>query len=54
MNQGNKIQKTTVQVCHTELMMMMIVSMGWDHVSELRSPTRLLFIPRVVYEHGEP
>jgi hypothetical protein len=28
MNQGNKIQKTTVQVCHTELMMMMIVSMG--------------------------
>jgi hypothetical protein len=27
--------------------------MEWDDVSELRSPTGLLFIPQVIYEHGE-
>jgi hypothetical protein len=27
---------------------------GWDCVSELRPPTGLLFIPRVICEHGEP
>jgi hypothetical protein len=27
--------------------------MRWDYVSELR-PTGLLFIPQVIYEHGEP
>jgi hypothetical protein len=26
--------------------MIMIMSMGWDYVSELRPPTGLLFIPR--------
>jgi phage pi2 protein 07 len=25
-----------------------------DDVSELRSPTDLLFIPQVIYEHGKP
>jgi hypothetical protein len=25
--------------------------MGWDYVSE---PTGLLFIPWVIYEHGQP
>jgi hypothetical protein len=32
---------------------MMIMSMGWDYVSELRPLTGLLFIPQVIYEHGE-
>jgi hypothetical protein len=27
---------------------------GWDYVSEQQSPTGLLFIPRVICEHGEP
>jgi hypothetical protein len=35
-------------------MMMMIVSMGWNYVSEQRPPTGLLFILQVIYEHGEP
>jgi hypothetical protein len=33
---------------------MMIMSMGRDYISELRPPTGLLFIPQVIYEHGEP
>jgi hypothetical protein len=28
--------------------------MGWDYVSEPRTPTDLLFIPQMIYEHGEP
>jgi hypothetical protein len=32
----------------------MIMSMGWDYVSELRPPTGLLFIPHVTYERGQP
>jgi hypothetical protein len=28
--------------------------MGWDDVSELQPPTGILFIPQVIYEHGEP
>jgi hypothetical protein len=36
------------------MMMMMMMSMGRDYVSELRPPTSLLFIPQVIYEHGEP
>jgi hypothetical protein len=32
----------------------LIMSMGWDYVSELRRPTGILFIPQVIYEHGEP
>jgi hypothetical protein len=28
--------------------------MGRDYVSELGAPTGLLFIPQVIYEHGEP
>jgi hypothetical protein len=32
----------------------MIVSKGWDHVSELQLLTGLLFIPDVICEHGEP
>jgi hypothetical protein len=31
-----------------------LVIMWWDYVSELRSQTGLLFIPRVICEHGEP
>jgi hypothetical protein len=30
------------------------MSMGWDYVSELRPPANLLFIPQMIYEHGEP
>jgi len=33
---------------------MMIMSMGWDYVSELRPPMDILFVPQVIYEHGEP
>jgi hypothetical protein len=38
------------------LMMMMIVmmSMGWDYVSELWPPTGLFCIPQMLYENGEP
>jgi hypothetical protein len=36
------------------LMMMMIMSMGRDYVSELRPPTGLLFITQVICEHEEP
>jgi hypothetical protein len=34
-------------------MMTMIMLMGCDYISELRPPTGLLFIPLVIYEHGE-
>jgi hypothetical protein len=35
---------------------MMIMSMGWDYVSELRPPVGLLFISRggILYNHGKP
>jgi hypothetical protein len=33
---------------------MMIMSMGWDRISQLRPPNSLLFMPQVIYEHGEP
>jgi hypothetical protein len=39
------------------LMMMMIIiimSVGWDYVSELRPPKGLFFIPRMIYEQREP
>jgi hypothetical protein len=32
----------------------MIMSMGCDYVSELRTPTGLLFITQAIYQHGEP
>jgi hypothetical protein len=32
----------------------MVMTMGWDCVSELRTPTGPLFIPQEIYEHGEP
>jgi hypothetical protein len=31
----------------------MLMSIGCDYVSELRSPMGLLFIPQVVYEYGD-
>jgi hypothetical protein len=31
-----------------------IMSMGRDYVSELLTPTGLLFIPQVMYELGKP
>jgi hypothetical protein len=31
-----------------------IISKGWDYVSEMHLPTSVLFIPLVIYEHGEP
>jgi hypothetical protein len=31
-----------------------LIMMGWEYVSELRPPTGLFFIPRVICEHGEP
>jgi hypothetical protein len=34
-------------------MMMTIILMGWDYVSELQPPTGLLFITQVTYKHGE-
>jgi hypothetical protein len=35
-------------------MMMMIMSVGRDYVSELWPPMGLLFIPQVIYEPEEP
>jgi hypothetical protein len=35
-------------------MMMMIMSMGKNYVSEGQVPAGFLFIPKVIYEHGEP
>jgi hypothetical protein len=32
---------------------MLIMSMGLDYVSELRLPTGLLFILKVIFEYGE-
>jgi hypothetical protein len=32
----------------------MMMSMVWHHVSELRPPTGILFIPQVIYQYGEP
>jgi hypothetical protein len=34
--------------------MTMIMSMGWDYVSELRPQAGIFFIPHVIHEHGEP
>jgi hypothetical protein len=31
------------------MMMVNIMSMGWDYVSELQPPTGLLFIPQVIH-----
>jgi hypothetical protein len=36
------------------MMMMMMISMGLEYVSELRPPSGLLLIPQVRYKHGEP
>jgi hypothetical protein len=36
------------------MMMTMTMPMGSDYVSDLRPPTGLLFILKVVYEHGVP
>jgi hypothetical protein len=35
-------------------MMIMIMLMGLDYVSELLPPTGLLIITKVLYEHGQP
>jgi hypothetical protein len=36
------------------LQLMMNILVELDYVSELRPPVGLLFIPQVIYEHGEP
>jgi hypothetical protein len=38
------------------IMIIIIISMGRDYVSELRPSTNIFFIPQVIdlYEHGEP
>jgi hypothetical protein len=36
------------------MMMTMMISMGWDCVSELWPPMGILFITQVIYKHGEP
>jgi hypothetical protein len=33
---------------------MMMMSMGCDYISDMQAPMGLLFIPQVIYEHGEP
>jgi hypothetical protein len=33
------------------MIIIIIISTGWDYVSELRPPTGLLFIPQVIYKH---
>jgi hypothetical protein len=39
---------------HRDMIMIMILLMGLEYVSELRSPTDLFFIPQVIHGHGEP
>jgi hypothetical protein len=34
--------------------LMTIMPMGWEYVSELRPQTGQLFIPQVIHDHGEP
>jgi hypothetical protein len=34
--------------------LLVLMSMGWDYVSELRHPTGQLFIHQMIYEYGEP
>jgi hypothetical protein len=36
------------------LLLSLFMSVGWEDVSELRSPTGLLLIPQKVYENGQP
>jgi hypothetical protein len=33
---------------------MLFMSMEWNCVSELGSPTGLLFIPQMIFDYGEP
>jgi hypothetical protein len=47
-------QQTIDSVQHNINIDWMIISMEWYDVSELRPPTGVLFIHRVIYEHGEP
>jgi hypothetical protein len=42
-----------VYICIGENKNMLFMSIEWDCVSELRPPAGLLFIPQVMYEHGE-
>jgi hypothetical protein len=36
------------------MMIIIIMSMGWDYASELRAPSGLLLVLQVIYEHGKP
>jgi hypothetical protein len=36
------------------MIIVIIMSIGWEYISEVRPPTGLLFISQVIYEHGEP
>jgi hypothetical protein len=47
---GTATQRTTMWI----RALLMIMSMGWDFISELRPPTDLLFVPQAIHEHGEP
>jgi hypothetical protein len=42
----------TSSITELPVLLIMFMSMGWDYVSELRPLAGLLFIPRVIYEHG--
>jgi hypothetical protein len=47
------LQKLIVSYLLKKLIMM-IVSMGWDYISELLPPTGLLFVHHAIYEHCVP
>jgi hypothetical protein len=49
----NEINTIASAVYQQSTGMMVLMSMGWDYVSELRPPTGLLFIHQVIHEHGE-
>jgi hypothetical protein len=55
----SEVLTASVSFCKTirrsipEDILMMIMSMGCNYVSELQLPTGQLFIPQVIYEHGE-
>jgi hypothetical protein len=40
--------------CHRQACPSCSLQWGWDYVSELQSPTGLLFMPQMIHEYGEP
>jgi hypothetical protein len=41
-------------LCAAYVYLLLFMSMGWDYVSELQSPTGVLFLPQMIYKYGIP